>query len=122
MPRGERGAGSVLVLGAMGAVVTVLGGGLVAAAGLRDVHLARAAADLAALAAARSLTSGGAADCAAAARVAAANGGALTWCRGLPDGTVVVRVGVAASWPRGWTGLPGSLSGTARAGPDVVPP
>lgn len=121
-PRSERGAGSVLVLGVVGAVVTVLAGTLVVVAGLRDVHRARSAADLAALAAGRPLTSGGTADCVGAARVAAVNGGALSICRELPDGTVVVEVGVDTSWPLGWTGLPDSLSGTARAGPDLVPP
>ena len=121
-PRGERGAGSVLVLGVVGAVVAVLAGALVVVAGLRDVHRARSAADLAALAAGRPLTSGGTADCVAAARVAAGNGGALTLCLELPDGTVLVEVGVATSWPHGWTGLPDSLSGTARAGPELVPP
>lgn len=88
--RGRRydgGSGTILVLGLIGVgvvlvtFVTALGGAVVAR------HRAEAAADLAALAAAGS-------DCTGAAAVAAANGGTLSACSRLADGSCVVRVAV----------------------------
>jgi secretion/DNA translocation related TadE-like protein len=83
----DGGSGTVLVLGLIGVgvvlvtFVTALGDAVVAR------HRAEAAADLAVLAAAGS-------DCTGAAAVAAANGGTLTACSRLPDGSCVVRVAV----------------------------
>jgi secretion/DNA translocation related TadE-like protein len=114
---GERGSGSVLVLAAVLAVVTVLAGALLVAAAVRDVHRARGAADLAALAAALPLASGGSVGCARARTVAAAAGAELVECRLLADGTVRVRTRVPAGWAAGWPGLPAAVHGTARAGP-----
>ena len=115
--RREAGAGSVLVLAAVGVLVVVLAGALLVVAAARDAHRARSAADLGALAAARGTVAGRPPDCAAAARIAAGVGAALRGCRALHDGSVVVAVGVHLRWARGWAGLPTEVGGTARAGP-----
>jgi secretion/DNA translocation related TadE-like protein len=120
--RTERGAGTVLVLAVLGTVTLVLAGALVVVTAVRDVHRARAAADLAALAAASGLAVGGTADCAAAATVAHAMRGEVRQCGALADGSVVVDVEVATSWPAGWAGLPEVVRGAARAGLEVVGP
>lgn len=116
-PHPERGSGSVLVLGAVLVVTVVLAGALVVLAAVRDAHRARAAADLAALAAALPRAVGGPADCRRAATVAAVAGAALVECRPLPDGSVRVRTRIAVRWPAGWPGLPPAVEGRARAGP-----
>ena len=72
--RVERGAATVVTVAAVGVVLVVLAAALVLAGTVRDVHRARAAADLAALAAAVPLADGLAADCSAARSVAVANG------------------------------------------------
>lgn len=92
--RDERGAATVLVAGAVAALVVVLAGALVVAGVVRDVHRARAAADLSALAAAVPLPSGGVVDCDAAAQVATANGAALAGCAVDGQGAAVVRAAV----------------------------
>ena len=112
----ERGSLTVLTVGALGAVVLVLTGVLAATGTVRDVHRVRAAADLAALAAAGPVASGGGPDCRVAQTVAAANGAMLTRCDPEPDGSVVVAVEVARHWPPAWGVLPGSVSARARAG------
>ena len=83
---------------------------------MRDVHRARAAADLAALAAAGALATGGGVDCGVGASVAAANGGVLSQCASSADGSVLVTVAVERHWPVGWAGLPAQVSARARAG------
>lgn len=113
--RPDRGSASVLVAGAVGAVVLVLSGVLVVAGAVRDLHRVQAAADLAALAAAGGTSSIGGPDCRAAVAVAEANRARLTLCSIEPDGSVVVSAAVKTRWPRGW-GLPRRLSSTARAG------
>ncbi len=121
-PRSERGAGSVLVLAVTAAVAVVLAGSLVVVAAVRDAHRARSAADLGALAAARGPAVGGAADCGAAAAVTAAGGAGLRECRAVADGSVLVVVGVPARWAAGLPGLPGEVTGRARAGPESLGP
>jgi secretion/DNA translocation related TadE-like protein len=99
-------------------VVVVLTAALVALTAVRDVHRARSAADLAALAAAGGQLDGGLPDCAAAARVVVSTGGGLDGCRALADGSVVVDVAIRARWPAGWPGLPAAITASARAGPE----
>jgi secretion/DNA translocation related TadE-like protein len=115
VPR-ERGSATVLTVAAVGAVVTMAAATLVVAGIVRDVHRARGAADLAALAAAGPLTVGAPADCAAAARVARANGAMLTACSLQEDGAVVVSASVVRPAAAGWLRGPGIVSGRARAG------
>ena len=112
---GERGSASVLVVGAVGAVVLVLSSVLVVVGAVRDLHRVQAAADFAALAAAGATSSGGGPDCGAAVAVAEANRARLTLCSTEPDGSAIVTASVRARWPGGW-GLPRTISSTARAG------
>ncbi len=93
--RHERGSASVLVVGAVGAVVMVLSAVLVVVGAVRDLHRVQAAADLAALAAAGGTSTGDRPDCRAALSVAEANGVRLTRCATEPDGSVVVTDGRA---------------------------
>ena len=96
---------------------------LVVVGAVRDVHRARAAADLAALAAAGPVVTGGDVDCGVGAFVAAANGAAVTSRVHEPDGSVVVTVVVGRQWSAGWRGLPALVSARARAGVvDAEPP
>jgi secretion/DNA translocation related TadE-like protein len=119
----ERGSATVLVVGAVVAVVVVLTGVLVVCGVVRDVHRARAAADLAALAAAGPVAVGGGVDCGVGAAVAAANGAVLTGCAAQPDGSVLVAVAVRRRGSPGWVGLPAAVSARARAGVvDSEPP
>jgi secretion/DNA translocation related TadE-like protein len=112
----ERGSATVLTVGAAAAVLLVLTGVLVVSGVVRDVHRARAAADLAALAAVGRVASGGGADCEVAAVIAAVNGAVLTECVVEPGGSVLVSVTVGHRWAQGWGGLPSVVSGRARAG------
>ena len=113
---GDRGSATVLTVGALGVLVIVLGAGLAVVGVVRDVHRARAAADLAALAAASPLLHGEGVDCAAAREVAEANGGVLRGCRALADGSVETWVARPRSGASGWArGLP-EASARARAG------
>lgn len=114
--RRERGSASVLTVGAVATVVLVLGGVLVVAGTVRDVHRARAAADLAALAAAGPAVRGAGVDCDIGAVVAAANGAVLTRCVPGPGGSAVVTVVLGRRWAAGWAGLPSAVSARARAG------
>lgn len=108
---GDRGAGSVLVLGLVAAAgALLLAVGLVA--GAYDARgRARTAADLAALAAAAAAASPGASvdPCARAAEVAARNGAALGSCAVTGPGVVDVAVRVASAV--------GDARTAARAGP-----
>ena len=115
--RREQGGASVLVVAASGAVVAVLASVLAVTATVREVHRARAAADLAALAAAAGTAAGGPVDCTSANAVAARNGATLAACGALSDGSAVVAVSVpvvrsgpASAW------LPREVSARARAG------
>lgn len=114
--RAEEGGATLLTVAALGVLTMVLGAALVVVAVVRDVHRARAAADLAALAAAQPLVRGGAPDCAAARAVAEANGAVLRACLVLPDRSVETWVARPRSGAGGWgIGLP-DPSARARAG------
>ncbi|SEP64126.1 Rv3654c family TadE-like protein [Microlunatus flavus] len=115
--RGERGSGTLLVVGVMAVVGVVAAVAMVAAAYLVAGHQARGAADLAALSGAAAYAEGRA-PCPAAARLAKANGGRLASCDRVGDDVdyvvsveVVVDVGVRVP------GLPRHLEGRAHAGP-----
>jgi len=116
----ERGSATVLTVGAIAVVVLMATGVLVVVGAVRDVHRARAAADLAALAAAGPLAGGGQLDCGVGASVAGANGALLTLCARQRDGSVVVTVAVRRRATPSWPGLPAVVSARARAG--VVDP
>ena len=119
----EEGSATVLTLGAIGGIVIVLAGVLMVVSTVRDVHRARAAADLAALAASGPLTTGGGIDCGVAASVAASNGAVLARCTPGRDGSVLVTAEVVRRWATGWVWLPATASAQARAGPvDGGPP
>jgi len=112
--RRDRGQGTVVVVGVLGAVVALTFGALDVVRAVTTAHLARSAADLAALAAAGVAVRGGSASaaCAEAARLAAANEGALTACSVAGDGSALVSVSVTSSgpWPR-------TARSSSRAGP-----
>jgi secretion/DNA translocation related TadE-like protein len=109
MRSGDRGSASVWLLCA-GAVVLAFGlTGALAGAAATGRHRAQAAADLGALAGARYALDGGAAACARAAAIVAANRARMAGCR--LDGVdliVVAEVPVAGV---------GTARGAARAGP-----
>lgn len=94
--RPERGSGTVLAVAGVGLVLACLLGGLTLAAVVRSVHIARAAADLAALAGATAAQQGasGGAVCGRAAEVAVANHSTVHACS--VDGAGRVTVEVAA--------------------------
>lgn len=113
---GERGSGTVLVLGVM-ALLLLLGLTAAALGGVGAArHRAASAADLAALAAAGRASAGSPDACRAARQVAAAAGAELARC-GLDAGVADV---VAVVRPPGWLGGLGRAAARARAGP-VVP-
>ena len=112
-PRGDTGAGSVLVLSVAALLLLVA----TAAAAVAAVAVARqraaAVADLAALAAAQHALGGPTTACAWAARTVAADGGTLRSCR--LDGDVAQVV--AEVRPPGPLGRLGTAVSRARAGP-----
>jgi secretion/DNA translocation related TadE-like protein len=115
--RGDRGSGTVLVLG-LASVLTLVAMLLVALASVGVArHRAASAADLAALAAADRSLSGEAAACAAAARAAAAVAAELGTCRLLGDVAEVE----ALVRPPGPLGALGEARSRARAGPGERP-
>ena len=106
----DRGSGSVLVVSVLAAAALLAFAVAMLGQAVAVRHRAQAAADLAALAAASSWP---VPDCAAGARVAAANGALLTGCRAGVDGSVDVAVVVARGVAlRGV----GPARATARAG------
>jgi secretion/DNA translocation related TadE-like protein len=110
--RGERGAASLFAVACL-AMLLVVGAALDVVAAMVHAHrVAQSAADLVALAAA-SAVADGADGCAAAARIATANGASLAACR-VDDRDVAVTVTVDG--PR-WLGQSGDLAAQARAGP-----
>ena len=112
----EEGGATVLTVAALGVVTIVLGAALEVVGVAGDVHRARAAADLAALAAAQPVLGGGDPDCSAARSVARANGAVLRACEVLPDGSVETWVARPRSGAGAWVlGLP-DPSARARAG------
>lgn len=111
----ERGSGTVLVLGLCGVAVVLLTVTVLLGGAVQARHRAAAAADLAALAAADVLLGRAAGQpCAAAGRVAAAQGGVLVRCDVAVDASVTVRVDVV---PAGAAAVLGTATTTARAGP-----
>lgn len=114
----ERGSGSVLALAGVGAIAVLLAAALQLAGVVAAAHRARAAADLGALAGAEAVQAGAGqgAACAAAARIAEANGAAQEGCLVAVDGSVFVTT--EESLPPGLaTFAGGTVRGTARAGP-----
>jgi secretion/DNA translocation related TadE-like protein len=110
--RGERGAASLFAVACL-AVLLFVGAALGVVAAMVHTHrIAQSAADLAALAAA-SAVADGLDGCAAAARIAAANGAAVHSC-GVSGREVTV--GVVVTGPR-WLGQSADLEAEARAGP-----
>lgn len=118
MDQRERGSATVLGVAAVGLVLVVLVGGLALVSAVVATHRARAAADLAALAAAQAVQQGEdpVAACRAGLRIATHNGATPTGCVVAADGSVTYRATVRPS-----LALPGTDSGsttaTARAGP-----
>ena len=110
--RPERGAATVLVVAFLGLLLFVGAALGVVGAMVKAHRVAQSAADLAALAGASALADGKDA-CAAAARVATANGSTVTGCA--PD-ELEVRVTVEVDGPR-WLGQTADLVAEARAGP-----
>ena len=110
--RGETGSATLLVV-AMAGVIVLLGAALAVVTALVVAHrAAQSAADLAALAGASGVGSGGD-GCAVAARVAAANGARLTVCA--VSGRVI-DVEVHFPGPH-WLGQDADLAARSRAGP-----
>jgi len=111
--RGERGSATLFAVAVVGVLVLV-GAALGVAGAMVHAHrVAQSAADLAALAGARSRARGGDA-CAAASTIAGANGAVVDSC------TVEgfdVRLQVTVAGPH-WLGQHHDLSAQARAGPD----
>ena len=121
-PQGERGSGTVLALAMVMVLCLLATSAAVLSSAVVASHRARSAADLAALAAATSWLDGISAGstCATAARVAAANGAALSGCAPAGESvTVVVEV-------RPGLGPIPAAAARARAGPapdeDAVSP
>jgi secretion/DNA translocation related TadE-like protein len=110
----DGGAGTVLALGLVAVLASVLLLGAALGAAVLARHRAAAAADLAALAAAdRSVGRASGPACATAARVAVTNDALLVGCRVAADGSVLVEVRVELPPP--WGRL-GTASARARAG------
>ena len=112
-PHDERGSATVVMLGVIASVLMLTISGLLLASAVLASHRARAAADLAALAAAGVLMRGepALAACQSAAQVAEANHGRVQRC--IASGTEV-RLSVAV--PAGVKGV-GVATARARAGP-----
>lgn len=110
----ERGQGTVVALGVIGATLVLMVGALDVSRSVAAAHIARSAADLAALAGARTAVLGGSAAsaCGDARRIAVANGAVLVACRLADDGSVWVRVTVRTADP-----VRRTATGSARAGP-----
>lgn len=117
--RGEGGSATVLMLGIVCALLTLTLSGLDLCSAVVASHRARAAVDLSALAGAGVLMHGGRAGhaCAAAARVAAANGARITRCSSHAGRSLVVAVVVQPMVP----GI-GDAVASARAGPALAIP
>jgi secretion/DNA translocation related TadE-like protein len=112
----ETGSATVLVVGAVGVLVTVLTGALLVVTAVHDVHRARSAADLAALAGASAALGRQGDVCGRSSVVARANGTRMTGCVVMTDGSVVVTVDAPMRRVPGWPGVPDSATARARAG------
>ncbi|NYG06597.1 secretion/DNA translocation related TadE-like protein [Phycicoccus badiiscoriae] len=116
--RGEDGTVTVVVVAVMGLALTLLLGGLALASAVIATHRARAAADLAALAAAQALQAGAAPReaCAVGASIMGRNGARAQRCLVAADGSVTVSATTTAGFAL--PGMPpGITTATARAGP-----
>lgn len=113
----ERGSGTVLVVGGMGVVALLTAAGLHLGGAATAAHRARAAADLAALAAASVVQSGMGDPCAVAEGVARRNGARLAACEEKGGERVMVRVSTAVTLS--WPGVPKVATASAMAGPVV---
>lgn len=113
LPRGDRGAGAVLLLAVVAVVVAALGwvGLLAGAQGARG--RAQTAADLGALAGAQHRVLGGSGACEIAARTVRSNGATLTSC--VPGAALDLTVGAAVRT------VVGTATAEARAGPRGAP-
>ena len=109
----DGGNASVIVLGVIGVLVSVTGGALVLAGVVRASHQARMGADLAAIAGALQVGDGASASfaCAAAARIATANGTSLQACSVSGSEVRVIAAATSATWPE-------PATAQARAGPE----
>ena len=115
---GDRGSGTVLVVGVVGALLALVVTALGVVSAVLASHRAQSAADLGALAAAGVLVRGdppGAAS-ALASSVAGRNGGSVASCRTGADLSVEVVVEVSAALPR-----VGTATARSRAGPEPEP-
>lgn len=117
--RGERGSATVLAVAGTGALLLCLVGGLAVTSAVHAGHRARAAADLAALAAASALQQGVPADsaCLRGRAVAAANGADLRSCAAASDGSVEIGVTVPLPLALPTPVVRGEARARARAGP-----
>lgn len=114
--RDERGSGSVLTLAIMMVTTVFAGVAFCVLAWFGNVHQARSAADLAALAGAQSMSAGGDA-CPAAQRTAAANGAIVTACAVDSNGyQFIVRVTVQVDARPHVSFGPAAFSHTSEAG------
>jgi len=116
---GERGSGTVLVVGVVAALAVLMVGGLLVAAAARAAQHAATAADLAAIGGAQAQVLGDSDACAAAGATARANGARLLGCAIHDDDSVQVSVTVPVHllWGLGSS----DATATARAGPLVEP-
>ena len=113
----QRGSGSMLMLGVIGALSLLGLGAMCMATYLAAVHHARGAADLAALSGAVAVQAGED-GCASAERVALANETSLLTCDRVGDAVdFVISVKVVRSVRVNVPGLPGKITGSAHAGP-----
>jgi secretion/DNA translocation related TadE-like protein len=116
-PAGDRGSATVWVVALSGVLAAIGVAVLLVGAAVVGRHRAAGAADLAALAGAESAVRGRPDACAAAERVAGANGARLTGCTVDPGAVVDVAVEVHVR-----LGPLGTRSATARARAGPVPP
>lgn len=114
----ERGAATVIAVAAAGLVLVVLVAGLALGSAVVATHRARAAADLAALAAAQAIQQGAgpAAACGAGAAIATDNRARPAGCTVAADGSVTYRATVHPTFVLPGTGAD-TTTATARAGP-----
>lgn len=113
----DGGSGTVTAVAVVAALLTTLAMSLVVAGAICAAHVARGAADLAALAGAQEAVAGSSpeAACTEARRVAGLNGAALVSCEAGPGGVVTVATEHAVRHQL--PGLPAAMAGRARAGP-----
>lgn len=112
----DSGSGTITALGSIALLLTLTVAAMAVLSAVQAVHVARSAADLAALAAAVDHEEGGAAPCAEAARLAAAHRTTIESCTVGPAGVVDVTTSAPVALRLPGTG-PARALGRARAGP-----